>query len=131
MKYIKFLAQVALIAVTVLLLDTLGRHMSSAQRHTATISSEPAYDPTYYPEVVYMLANDSIMNIHRFWGIDTIEYYDWEETANAVGLPVNMLTIDIYMDYLQKDTSTEYVYGTVPGIDSPSWIRTIKHNRRK
>ncbi len=55
-----------------------------------------------YTQVQEMLANDSIMDIHRFCGIDTIYDHEWEETANALGVKVEDLTIDEYMKELQR-----------------------------
>ena len=69
---------------------------------------EPIYEH-YYPEVVYMLHSDSIMAIHRFWGVDTITCYDWEESANALGCPPEIMTIDMYMDYFQCGHNSKYV----------------------
>jgi hypothetical protein len=56
-----------------------------------------------------MLANDSIMAIHRFWGIDTIYYYDWEESAFSLGVTTGNLTIEMYMDHMQHGASSKYV----------------------
>lgn len=55
-----------------------------------------------YIQVQAMLANDSIMDIHWFCGIDTIYDHEWEETANALGIKVDDLTIDQYMKELQR-----------------------------
>jgi len=99
MKYIKFLAQVALIAITVVLLNQLGIHWSSSKPQQSII----------YPEVALMLNSDSIMDIHRFWGIQTIHDYDWQETAFSLDVPVSELTIDMYMDHLQYGASSKYV----------------------
>ena len=100
-----FLAKIALIAIGIAMLTVLADNL----RRTGDVQEALSeYPERYYPEVVYMLANDSIMDIHRFWGIDTITYYDWEETANALGLPTNLLTIPMYMDYLQGTCSKAY-----------------------
>jgi hypothetical protein len=78
-----------------------------------TGDSEPSYDPTIdgsiYTEVTYMLGSDSIMDIHAFWGVEPPTDYDWVETAFSLGIPVDCLTIDMYMDHLEHGASSKYV----------------------
>jgi hypothetical protein len=95
-------------AIALITIISLKLAMIDEAKHTHIVPAEALYEH-YYPNVVYMLANDSIMDIHRFWGIDTITYYDWEESANALGVPAEIMTIDMYMAHLQMDSSKKYV----------------------
>lgn len=108
MKILKLLAQIALIMIAIALISHFVNNLDRVKQVRDDLVAESMHQAHYYPEVAYMLANDSIMDIHRFWGIDTIEYYDWEESANALGVPVELLTIDMYMDYLQDTSSSQY-----------------------
>ena len=66
-------------------------------------------DGSLYPSVAWMQGNDSIMGIHAFWGITMIYDSDWEESANALGVPTNCLTIDMYMDHMQHGARSRYL----------------------
>jgi len=49
-----------------------------------------------YPQVDTMNNSEFHLSIHEELGIYPPEYYDWEETANSIGIDVDSLTIDLY-----------------------------------
>ena len=62
---------------------------------------------TTTPETDYRYMEVQLMNEHPFhiWmhdgnGIALPEYYDWEETANGIGIDVHLLTLTMYYAYL-------------------------------
>ena len=99
MNTIKLLFKVALIMSAITLLNAWAH--PSRPTHVNNF--------VYIPQVAQMLSNDSIMDIHRFWGVESIADYDWTESANALDVSIDELTIDMYMDYLQEGCSSVYV----------------------
>lgn len=82
------------------------------------------YDPISHPEVDYVInpargsyesridganlywevtiLNRDYKAFHDSLGIDHVYDRDWVETANAMGLPVDCLTIDMYLDFMKN-----------------------------
>lgn len=57
-------------------------------------------DEKYYPEVD--LLNSEYTEELKALHCDTIVYYyDWEETANSLGISTDDLTIDLYLKHLE------------------------------
>jgi hypothetical protein len=108
MKTLKLFTQIALIMIAIALSVHFVKQLARVPEVRDNLYQESLHIAHYYPEVAYMLADDSIMDIHRFWGIDTIDYTDWENTATNLGVPTEIMTIDMYMDYLQDTSSNEY-----------------------
>lgn len=52
-----------------------------------------------YEEV--RILNAFYQDFHDSLGINYVYDHDWEETANALGIPVDSLTIDMYVAYLK------------------------------
>ena len=53
-------------------------------------------------EEVYRINNVHSATLDAL-GIDEIMYYDWEETANSLDIPVDSLTINVFLKHLYHD----------------------------
>ena len=66
-----------------------------------TAIQTPDYGDYKYAEVEHMNESEFHLYLHNtYLDIVAPEYYDWEETANAIGVDVEDLTMTMYYGYL-------------------------------
>jgi hypothetical protein len=53
-----------------------------------------------YQEVYYMNNDEAHQFVFELLGVDSVHYYDWEETAASLDIPIDSLTTKIYMQHL-------------------------------
>lgn len=81
---------VTLIVITVLLIIVLSDHLNEKKWHREKMWQ---YEEVYRINEIHKPTLDAL-------GIDEVFYYDWEETANSLDIPVDSLTINAFLKHL-------------------------------
>lgn len=89
-------------AVTIIVLTVLGMMMIESEHKDMKEAK--------YPQVHFI--NNEYKDVLDSLGIEKIEYYDWEETANALNIKVSNLSVTIFMDHLvgKPEYYNQYAY---------------------
>jgi ABC-type bacteriocin/lantibiotic exporter with double-glycine peptidase domain len=87
------LLNVAMICIIVILLVAIVDHIKGDKQYKAEM---------WKYEEVYCI-NDIHASTLDVLGIEEIFYYDWEETAHSLNIPVDSLTINAFLKHLFHD----------------------------
>ena len=59
-------------------------------------------DMWVYEEVYHI--NDVHSETLKALGIDEVFYFDWQETAHSLGIPIDSLTVNMFLKHILHDT---------------------------
>ena len=84
------LFKVVAVVVFVTLITMVADHLKAEKQHKEKMWK--------YEEVYYI--NETYDNFLLLLGIDEVYYHDWEETANSLDIPVDSLTVNMFLKHL-------------------------------
>jgi hypothetical protein len=87
------LLNVVIIVTFVILIVVVSDHLKAKKQYQ---------EKMWKYEEVYCI-NDIYVSTLEVLGIDEILYYDWEEAAHALDIPIDSLTINVFLKHLLYD----------------------------
>ena len=84
------LLNVAIIVIFVMLIVIISDEAKTEKQYKAEMWK---YEEVYRINDIHDVTLDAL-------GIDEIFYYDWEETAHALDIPIDSLTINMFLKHL-------------------------------